>query len=597
MSDSSKGPQQPINGPVTLRLPFRLIIDVKGGLSHDARTFRLSLSMVHFAPLFRVCARFSMNFRRVSAALLIALFTPAILWSLANVASAKPPKDAMVMAMQIDDIISLDPAEIFEFSGAEYAAQVYDRLVTYDLNDVSQILPSVAESWTVSEDGKTFTFDIRSGIRFHSGAKLTARDVAYSLQRVVRLGKTPSFILTQFGLTPGNVEDRIKADGKRTLTFTTDKAYAPSFVLYCLTANVASIVDSELVKDNEANGDEGHNWLRTHSAGSSAYKLSSWRPNEMLVYDRNIDFWRGRPGVKRVFVRHVPESATQRLMIETGEIDVARNLTADQIAALSGSDEINIISRPQGQIIYLSVNVGHPPFDKPEVRQALKYLVDYDGIANTLLAGQAQTHQAFLPLGFLGAIEDKPFTLNIQKAKDLLTAAGVSSFKTTVDVRNLPEFLRIAETLQATFGQAGIEVEILPGDGKQVLTKYRARNHDMHLGSWGPDYQDPHTNAQTFAANPDPSETTSLPTLAWRNQWNPVALTLQTNAAVQERDPVARAAIYEAIQREHQATSPFVIMFQRIGVFAERKGLRGLIWGPSFDTYYYWQATKEPPKS
>src|SRR3954470_24303306 len=80
---------------------------------------------------------------------------------------AETPKDSLVMAWQFDDIISLDPAEIFEFSGAEYSAQVYERLIGINVKDVSKIEPAVAESWTVSEDGKTYTFKIRDGVKFH----------------------------------------------------------------------------------------------------------------------------------------------------------------------------------------------------------------------------------------------------------------------------------------------------------------------------------------------------------------------------------------------------------------------------------------------
>ena len=506
---------------------------------------------------------------------------------------AKTPKDVLVMAMQFDDIVSLDPAEVFEFSGAEYTAQVYDRLVAFDLDDISIILPSVAESWTVSEDGKTFTFKIRQDITFHSGNPLTAHDVVFSLRRVVKLGKTPAFILTQFGLTPENVESLIQAVDDATVTFTTDKAYAPSFILYCLTANVASVVDSKLVQSKAQDGDYGHKWLRTNSAGSGPFKLNTWRPNDALIYDRFEGYWKGKPGFARVFIRHIAESSTQKLLLEKGDIDVARDLTADQLASLQDHKKIDLISRPRGEIMYLSLNVDRAPFASVDGRQALKYLVDYQTIGSTLLNGQVRVHQAFLPVGFLGASEETPFSYDVAKAKELLTAAGFpDGYKTTLDVRNQPELLKVAEALQASFAQVGIEVEILPGDGRQVLTRYRAQKHDMHLGNWGPDYQDPHTNAQTFAANPDPSENSTIRTLAWRNKWDAAELTPLTNDAVLERDSAKRAALYQELQRAHQQSSPFIIMFQRIAVIAERNNVEGLIWGPSFDTYFYWQGTK-----
>src|SRR5262245_23608506 len=119
-------------------------------------------------------------------------------------AQAKTPKDALVIAKQIDDIITLDPAEVFEFSGGEVIANVYDRIFTHEPEDTSKLVPGVAESYTVSDDGKTITLKIRPGQKFHSGNPLTAEDVAFSLQRVILLDKTPAFILSQLGWTKDN---------------------------------------------------------------------------------------------------------------------------------------------------------------------------------------------------------------------------------------------------------------------------------------------------------------------------------------------------------------------------------------------------------
>jgi len=97
--------------------------------------------------------------------------------------------------VKIDDLITLDPAEIFEFAGAEYAANTYDRLINYDVEDVSRIYGGIAESWKISDDGMTYLFKIRKGVTFASGNKLTADDVVFSLQRVIILDKSPAFIL------------------------------------------------------------------------------------------------------------------------------------------------------------------------------------------------------------------------------------------------------------------------------------------------------------------------------------------------------------------------------------------------------------------
>ena len=252
----------------------------------------------------------------------------------ATPATAATPADTLVMAWQFDDIITLDPAEIFEFSGAEYAGNTYDRLIGYEVDDVSKIYGVAAESWTVSPDGKTYTFKIRKGITFASGNPLTAEDVAFSLQRTVILDKSPAFILGQFGFTAENVRDRIRAVDANTVTIETDQAYAPTFVLYCLTATVGSVVDKKEVMAHEKDGDLGHAWLRTNYAGSGPFKLNQWKASELLILDANQTYWDGAPTLKRVIIRHIAEQATQRLLVEKGDIDIARNLGPDQIKGL-----------------------------------------------------------------------------------------------------------------------------------------------------------------------------------------------------------------------------------------------------------------------
>jgi peptide/nickel transport system substrate-binding protein len=519
----------------------------------------------------------------------------AATFALSNPVTAETPQDSLVMGFQIDDLITLDPAEVFEFTGAEYAANVYDRLVTYPVDDVADLRGHVAESWEIADDGKTYTFRVRDGITFHSGNPLTAEDAAWSLQRVIKLNKTPSFILAQFGFTPENVDDRIRVVDERTFTVELDKPYAPTFFLYCLTAGVGSVVDKQLALAHEQDGDLGHDWLRTASAGSGPFKLRSWKPNESLIIDGNPDYWSGAPGFERVVTRHIVEPATQMLLLEKGDIDIARNLEADQLERLRASPEITVREVPKGAIYYLGLNQKNEYLAKPEVREALKYLVDYDGIASTLVKGSAVVHQSFLPRGFLGAIDDRPYTLDVEKARDLLAQAGLENgFKVTMDTRNASPLPEIAQVLQANWAEAGIELEILPGDNKQTLTKYRARTHDIYIGRWGPDYQDPHTNADTFASNPDNSDASGLTgKLAWRNAWKIPEMTARTAAAVLERDPARRAQMYEELQREHQRTSPFVIMFQDIEVIAERNDVAGMIWGPSFDDNKYWKGHKE----
>jgi len=521
------------------------------------------------------------------------LLTAALMIGAGSAWAGTPP-DTLVIAWQFDDIITLDPAEIFEFSGAEYAANAYDRLIGFDVKKVENIYGVVAESWTISEDGKTYTFKIRKGMQFASGNPVTAEDAAFSIHRTVLLDKSPAFILTQFGLTKENVKEKVRAADPDTLIFETDKAYAPTFLLYCLTATVGSVVDKNEVLKHETEGDLGYNWLKLNHAGSGPFKLQTWKASELLALDAHEKYWDGAPAMKKVIIRHIPEPATQRLLLEKGDIDIARNLGPDQLKGLEGNADIRIHTAPKGGIYYMSLNQKHPILSKPKVRQALKYLVDYDGIASTIMKGAMEVHQAFLPKGFLGALEEKPFKLDPAKAKALLAEAGYpDGFSITMDTRNNYPTLDLAQAIQPTFALAGVKLEILPMDGKQALTKYRARNQENYIGRWGPDYQDPHTNADTFARNPDNGDEAPVKTLAWRNAWDIPEMTKKVDAGIMERDPKKRAEIYLQIQKEHQESSPFIVMFQDIELAAERTHVEKFIMGPSFDSNFYRFVTKK----
>lgn len=510
-------------------------------------------------------------------------------------ALAATPDDTLVIADKIDDIVSLDPAESFEFSGNDLLNNVYDTLVELDPANLGPLVPGLAESWSLADDGVTYTFKIRENAKFASGNPVTAEDAAWSLQRAVILNKTPSFILTQFGFTPENVTEKIKATGEYELTIEVDQPYAPSFFYNCLTAVVASVVDKDVAMEHETDGDMGYEWLKTNTAGSGAYALRSYKPNDSYVLERVDGYWRGDAPLKRVFLRHVPEPATQRLLLEKGDIDIARSLTPVDVDGVSGNPDVKVVDAVRGRIQYVSLNQKVEPLNDPKVIEAFKWLIDYEGMANSFLKGTYMVHQSFLPKGFLGAIDDTPYSLDVEKAKGLLQEAGVGEgdLNVRIFVRNDQERLEMAQSFQNTLAQAGVNAELRVGTGAETLGEYRARNHDIYLGAWGPDYPDPHTNADTFARNPDNSDEAKLTgILAWRNAWPADEVEDMTNAAVLEKDGDKRAAMYEEIQRIHQQVSPFAPMFQLIEQTAMRSNIEGFNAGGSIHSVFYWEVTK-----
>ena len=508
-------------------------------------------------------------------------------------AVAATPADTLVVAKQIDDMISVDPAEAYEFSGIEVVTNVYDRIMRFEANDVTKLVGGAAESWETSGDGKTFTIHLRKGLKFQSGDPLTAEDAAFSLQRVIKLDKTPAFLISQLGWTKDNVDGLVKAVDETTLQFTITEDFSPSLVLSLMSSVVGSIVEKKTAMAHDVGGDLGNGWLKTNSAGSGPFELKSWKANESVVMEAFAGYRDGAPKIKRVIVRHVPEPATQRLLVEKGDVDIARDLTPDQVAGLAGDKDVTVTTIPQATLDYVGLNLKDPPLQNVKVRQALHYLVDYDGMVNSFLKGQFVVHQTFWPSGFWASLDKNEYNFDPAKAKALLAEAGFpNGLELTLDAPNSAPYINMAQSIQASMAQGGVKVTIIPSEQKAVLTKYRARQHQMLLVYWGPDYMDPHTNADSFARNTDNSDTPKSKPLAWRNAWDIPEISKLTAAAVAERDTAKREAMYKDLQAKVMDEGPFIIMFQTASQVAERANVKNFVMGPTSDVVFYRLVTK-----
>ena len=512
-----------------------------------------------------------------------------LMWSRAF---AETPKDTVVMAKRIDDIISLDPQEAFEYSGNEISGNVYEKLVTPDDENPTQISPMLAESWSASPDGRIWTFKLRADRSFASGAPVTAEDAAFSLQRAVILNKAPGFIIGQFGLTRDNAEQRVRALDPRTLVIEIAERQAPTFLLYCLSAAVGGVVEKKVVLSHAANNDLGNAWLKTNSAGSGPWVIRSARASELVTLDANLSH-PSAGKLRRMIIRHVADPSVQLLLIQKGDVDIARDLLPEHIKVARATPELEVIARPKASVMYLSMNVKTPVLAKPEVREAIRWAIDYQAIEANLVRDTFVVHQAFLPSGFPAAVKDTPFRYDPAKARALLAAAGYpDGIELTFDHASSSPRAEIAQALQAQFREAGIKLTLMAGEGRQVLTRIRARQHQMAISLWGSDYFDPHSNAQTFCENTDNSDTSLNRTSAWQQSWADADLTAGTQAAVREADAAKRVAMYESMQRDLMARGPFAIMLQEIGTVVMRKPTAGLVQGPLSDRTAYIKVTK-----
>lgn len=482
--------------------------------------------------------------------------------------------NTLTMDSNIDDLITLDPAVVYEYSGILVVHNVYQTLVTFVGSDLQTIKPGLADSWDTKDAGDHWelTFKLHPGNKFASGNPVTADDVVYSFNRVVAINGSPAFLFTD---DSGLKVDSAKAVDPLTVVITLPKTSSPGAFLAILTNTVASVVDSKEVKTHETGGDNGTAWLLDHSAGSGAYVVDHWTKDVEVLLKANPNFGGPKPAFDSVLLSHVPESANQLTALQKGDADIALNLTPEQLATLSG-DTVSVKGSDL-RLFYLGMNVAMKPLDKVEVREALRMAIDYDGIVNDLLSGNAQKVQTIIPSPMFGYNNDAPFQQDVAGAKALLQKAGVSSVKLEMLI---PEgaapggvqWADLGAKLQSDWAKIGVTVTIKQQSFAELLTAYRAQKAVLALLYWGPDFADPDTNVTPFTSY-------AAHSIAWRNSWDDPIATKSHDAALMT-DPTARAAAYKDITEYVLHNGPYAVLYQPAALFGVRSDIKGFAWNP-----------------
>ena len=488
----------------------------------------------------------------------------------------------------IDDLITLDPAVVYEYSGILIARNVYQTLVTFVGADMQTIKPGLADSWDTKDAGDHWelTFKLHPGNKFASGNPITADDVVYSFNRelTIQPPPPPAFLFTDVA---GLTVDSVKAVDPETVQINLPKTASPGAFLAVLTNNIASVVDTKEVKAHETNGDNGTAWLLDHSAGSGAYVVDHWTKDVEVLLTANPNFNGPKPALTSVLIRHVPESANQLTELQQGDADIALNLTAEQLATLSG--DATSVKGQDLRLFYVGMNATVKPLDKVEVREALRMAIDYDGIVNNLLSGNAQKVQTIIPSPMFGFNSDAPFQQDVDGAKALLEKAGVSdvSLEMLVPSGAAPggvQWSDLAAKLQSDWAQIGVTVNIKQVAQSELLAAYRAQKGQLVMILWGPDFADPDTNVTPFTSFDAHS-------IAWRNAWNDPDIGAKAHDAALMTDQTEREAAYKEITEYVLHNGPYAVLYQPAALFGVRNTVQGFEWNP-MGFADFWTITK-----
>lgn len=473
---------------------------------------------------------------------------------------------------------SLDPARGYTQTTGVIERAVYQTLLTFPDADASSIDPLLAESYTVSDDGLTYTFKLVEGVTFSSGNPLTSADVVFSLNRLKNVKGSPSFLA-------GNIAS-VEAIDPLNVAITLSSV-DPSFL--SLLANGAfSITDSVLIAENGGTDaadadttDAAEAFLNSASAGTGPYILERWEPQVETVLVRNPNYVGEAPYFDSVIITNIPEPATQKTALEAGDIDLALDLTSDQIIGLEGNSNVTIARGPANIVHFILMNadpeIGGPVSD-PKVQLAIRYALDYEGYKALWGGVQPGTN---LGVGLAGAFgEDEAIKRDLDKAKELLAEAGYpDGFEISL---SYPDFSfqgvnmnTNAQKIQADLAEVGIVVNLDVGDLQTSLQQYRNGQQGFAYWFWGPDFLDP---ADFLAFLPggkvavERAKWTTAPdeVLGWIEQ------------AKNETDEATRIEIYSQLQSWALENSAFAPFNQPAIQTAFLSNLQGYVWHPQW---------------
>ncbi|PFG63182.1 peptide/nickel transport system substrate-binding protein/oligopeptide transport system substrate-binding protein [Thioclava sp. ES.031] len=375
--------------------------------------------------------------------------------------NAKPGGNIIVTYK--DDVATLDPAIGYDWQNWSMIKSVFDGLMDY-VPGTTELRPGLAESYEISDDGTTFTFKLREGVKFHNGREMTAEDVKYSLDRVT----TPATQSPGAGFFGSIKGYDAMADGSASslegvtvvdpYTIKIELSRPDATFLHVMALNFASVVPKEAV-------DEYGTDFGKHPVGTGAFKLADWTIGQQLVLEKNADYWRsGVPYLDSITFEVGQEPIVALLRLQNGEVDVPGDgiPPAKFNEVMGNPDEAKqVVVGGQLHTGYITLNVQMEPFDKVEVRQAVNMAINKDRIVQMINGRATPATQPLPPSmpGYTEGYEGYPF--DPAKAKEMLAEAGLpDGFETELYVMNTDPNPRIAQAIQQDLSQIGVKVDI-----------------------------------------------------------------------------------------------------------------------------------------
>lgn len=463
--------------------------------------------------------------------------------------------------------LSMDPPNAASLTDLTVLHTAYETLVGYDWARAA-VTPRLAQRWTISSDGRTFTFFLNPKARFSSGNPVLAADVVYSLNRVFRFRTAAQ----GFQITPYLTGDNVQAIAPRTVRITLASP-APS-LLRALTGHASSILDSKVVQQHEKGDDLARPWLAENIAGSGPFVLSRWVKDSNLLLSRNRQYWGARPSLDAVLLQYVQSPSQAISLLRGGDLDVIPGVLPAEAATLQ-KQGYQVITGQRLNNFYITLPLmPGSPFVNPKVRTAVRYAIDYKGIIDGIYRGNAVQINGVIAKGMLGYDEklNSMYKQDLAKAKSLLRQAGYPDgfatdmyYQSDVQVLGVPEDT-LAAKIQADLARVGIRITLRGEPSATVFPKYRARQLPMVYWNFGPSYPDPDSIMYPHG-NWNAQATT-------RTYWRSNRVSLLIDKARLEVNEKKRAALYKQASRIVAVEGPYAFLFRPKEITVAKKGVK-----------------------
>ena len=399
----------------------------------------------------------------------------------ATQANAQTPPNVLIVG-QIAEPQSLDPHTVTATNDFRILVNIYDGLVRYK-NGTLEVEPALAQSWDVSEDGKTYTFKLRQGVTFHDGTPFNAQAVKFNFDRMLN-EQHPFYNTGPFPLSFNFASiDTVNVIDDSTVEFKLKEAFAPFL------SNLA--YPTGLIVSPAAIEQYGKDYGR-HPSGTGPFKFVEWQSSQRVVVERNPDHWDGAPALEAVVFRPITDANTRVAEMMAGGVDVMVEVPPDNLANFRNDSAFTVAEQVGPHVWFSILNTREGPFKDKRVRQAANYAVNKQGLVDNVLQGTATVSAGPIPPAFNWVkSEVTPYPHDPEKAKALLAEAGVENPEVTFFITEggsgMLDPVTMGTAIQADLQAVGFKVKIETYEWNSFLAQVNgglADKADMAEMAW-----------------------------------------------------------------------------------------------------------------